>query len=418
MTRNGNKNQSVSLFDENGNKLRIDKSTFPDLVKKFRPNVKIMGEYITGDTKMKFKCLTHNLEFETTLRLLLINGQGCDECKKEHKHIALSKTHETFINEMKEKHPNIEVVKIHGEFANNDTLVTLKCKIHKNHEWTVSCLHAIRGTGCFECNKIVSRIKNGNNVSTLRPDLVKYFKNPEDADIYSAYNNVEVTLICPDCGKEKQARIDSLARNGFICTICGDGISYPNKVARNAILTFDNQFDYIRFEYYLKDKDKQYRYDIYFELNNQKYVVEIDGSIHNLGAFNRKAIGIQENDKRKDALAKNNNINLIRIPCPNDSLEEIKNGFEESILSTIFDLSLINWEEVDKISQKSLVKKVCDYFNEDEKIKYKDISIKLKIPVSTVGKYVRKGVKLGWVSKEYYEDYIRSRKNKYKNMEE
>lgn len=42
-----------------------------------------------------------------------------------------------------------------------------------------------------------------NSVAALRQDLIKYFKDPNDAFCITTGSSKRVSLICPDCGTEK-----------------------------------------------------------------------------------------------------------------------------------------------------------------------------------------------------------------------
>lgn len=129
---------------------------------------------------------------------------------------------------------------------------------------------------------------------------------------------------------------------------------------------------------------------------NNEYVVEADGLQHfqrnNSGIFNYKEI--QRTDKMKDKLASNHNIIVIRIDCQKSEPDYIKNKILESKLSSIFDLSHIDWKYCHTQSLNSLIKQACDLYNNKHKIK--DICNTLQLSNGTIDKYLKIGTELGW----------------------
>ena len=103
---------------------------------------------------------------------------------------------------------------------------------------------------------------------------------------------------------------------------------------------------------------------------------------------------MQERDKIKNELAANHNIKMIRIDCQKSEANYIKEKILCSELSSIFDLSNIDWDLCNREALNSLVKQVCDLYKDG----YRNIDIenKLKISKKTVTKYLKLGNELGW----------------------
>ena len=385
------------IYDNEGNVVtKLNKELFYELVKVQRTDIKLLSEYIDAKTDIRCLCLIHNKEFDTTPYRILADKVGCEDCLKLKKQEINCRTHEEYIQQFNERWPNIEVIKIHDNFLNNRTKVTLRCKIHSDHEWTIASKQAMWGNGCKICNE-EEEARQGNNVYNTFPELIKYFENPEDAKKYTPYSGKKVELVCPDCGTRKTMYISNLVKVGFGCPVCSDGVSYPNKFGRNLMKIFEDEIDVLEFEKYIKYEDSKNLFDIYFEKDNKKYVIELDGGFHFQDIVFHKKNKQKEKDKIKDKIAKENGWIMIRIPCPNSTKEELIEGFQNSLINNLFDLSRVNWNKIDATAQKSLVKQVCDFYKEHQNKTYKEIGDEFGIGASTATKYIRKGKEIGWL---------------------
>lgn len=367
---------------------------FIEEMESINPNIEFLSDYINSHIHVKCKCKIDGYEWETTPSHLL-NGTGCPLCAKNR--IAKShkmKTHDEYINECKIANPNIEIVGFYTGALNDVECKCLICGGHftrrasKNHE----------GCGCPICAglKIVQGI---NDIATIRPDLVKYFVDKNDAYKYGCGSNQKVMMKCPDCGTEKFVQISKLSSSGFVCQKCNDGISYPNKFARYLLeqLPVKN----IIYEYipeWIKEINLTYRYDNYFEYNGQKYILEMDGGFHQTRYY-KSNMPLEETKRRdalKDELALKNNVNIIRIDCNISSKKYITNSILASELAKIFDLSIVDFDYCDRQALSSMVKVVCDYYNIAENKSTTDIAKYFNMSSSTISKYLHKGNELGF----------------------
>ena len=143
--------------------------------------------------------------------------------------MAKQKTHEEFMEEFYEKgNKNIIIL---GKYINSTTKILVKCKID-GHEWEAYPDNLLKGKGCPVCTGQVV-VPHINSVAILRPDLVKYFKDPEDAYNTMPGSHKEVTLKCPDCGAIRKMIMYNLSIQGFVCLECSLNISYPNRLIRS-----------------------------------------------------------------------------------------------------------------------------------------------------------------------------------------
>ena len=189
---------------------------------------------------------------------------------------------------------------------------------------------------------------------------------------------------------------------GISCPICGDGYSYPNKFIYNCLMQISNQLDFVEREYKptwcvfeYKNMRKSGRYDIYFSVNNNLYICEMDGGLghgnRTLGITTEESLYI---DAEKDRLAEEHHITLIRIDCDyktGDRYEFIKNNIINSKLSDILDLSKINFDKANIEAQSSLMISACNLWNEG--YTSGQIASKINVVSSTVTNYLKKGFK-------------------------
>lgn len=252
------------------------------------------------------------------------------------------------------------------------------CKICGNED-TIQESNVIQGCGCNVCAK-KKILKGVNDLWTTHPHIAKLLKNSNDGYLVSGGSNKKLLFKCPDCGYERLVTVNDITSDGFSCTVCGDGISFPEKFMSNFLRQLN--IDFKREKSF--DWSQTKRYDFYIASLN--YVIETHGIQHyeeNKSNRARTFQEEQENDKLKEKLAKTNGINkYIVIDCRESNIEHIKNNILNSKLNTLFNLSNINWIECGEFALTSLVKRVCD---------------------KSAGKHPETGEPLNWM---YYDDYL------------
>lgn len=178
------------------------------------PDIKVLGKYININTKIRFKCLIHDFEFDAFPQNML-RGHGCRKCGNEKQSKKQTKSHDNFVKDLKNINSNIEVI---GTYVNMDTKIKVKCLID-GYVWDADPRKLFRGVQCAVCTnrKVVAGI---NDVATIRPDLVKYFKNKVESTKYTSGSETVIDIVCPECGYEDKIRIGNLSRFGFACNGC------------------------------------------------------------------------------------------------------------------------------------------------------------------------------------------------------
>ena len=207
-----------------------------------------------------------------------------------------------------------------------------------------------------------------NDLATTHPDLIKYFVNIEDAYTHTYSSNKKVEMKCPICGTTKVMRIGTIIRQGFGCTKCGDGTSYPEKVLALWLDSLN-----IRFKKQLRFDGYKFLYDFY--LIDYDIIIEVHGGQHyNIRRqFSWKSYEKEhENDLIKYDIAVLNgyeyNKNYFIIDARESNIEWLRNGISNCLFFKQFDLSDIDWKEIDKQAQNSKKVEACLYWKEQKEI--------------------------------------------------
>jgi hypothetical protein len=288
-----------------------------------------------------------------------------------------------------------------GKYINKRTHLQCLCNIH-NRLWSALPEQLYGGITCPQCND--SRYTSNNhrqktfgnrpNLWETHPEIAKLLKDPNNGYLYTHGTAKRMEFVCPDCGNVRFLSLNSVVHYGFACLKCSDGVSLPNKYSR-ALLDQLMHNDYVC--EYRPDWAKPYFYDNYFELNNQRYILEMDGAYHYCEkTVSPKTLEERQNDDRiKDELAKKNDVRVIRINCSIATTDVIKEQILKSELTNIFDLSKIDWELCDKKSQKNLVKQSCELYM-SRLYTNTEIRSLLHISRDTLLRYLKAGAKIGW----------------------
>ena len=363
--------------------------------------IEIIGEYNGLEQRIEYLCHRCNT-VQNPIALSLVKGHGCKNCGALQSSKTQSKSNHTFQDELQHRRENEQDIYSDDEYINNHTDMWFYCS--KGHRWQAKPVSIYRGRGCPYCSN--RKVLVGyNDIATTSPDIFQFLANPEDGYKYTRWSNTRTDFRCTLCGHVQNRKIASVAYRGFKCEHCSNGISYPNKFGR----AFFDQIPVTKYkaEYY-PEWGKPYIYDIYFELNGKKFIVEWDGGQHSedRNSFYRTLAEHQKIDKIKDRLAQENNVHLIRIDCAKSDPDYIRNNIEKSELNALFDLSRIDWLLCDERAQKNLVKTVCDLWSSGL-YSFGDLARKLHLGESTVRDYINRGVNLGWCdydSKHWLDD--------------
>lgn len=236
-------------------------------------------------------------------------------------------------------------------------------------------------------------------IAETNPELLQYFVDKKDAYKYTSHSGKRVELMCPNCGNKKYNIIEKLVENGFSCSVCSDGLSYPNKFMYHILsqlgVKFINEVSARTdgFHWIING----YRYDFYFDANNKRYFIEMDGAFHYKNIF-LNTYDQNQADETKNQIAQSHNIHMIRINCNycgvSNRFQFIKEQILISELNNIFDLSIINWDAANQYSLSSKIIDVINLWNSGVKFT-KEIANQVNLSVSTVVSYLKIGNNIG-----------------------
>ena len=265
------------------------------------------------------------------------------------------------------------------------------------NEGEISESHLKEGKGCPICSN--RKVILGFNTiwDTDRWVVDKGLISKEDAKKYTRSSGRRISVICPNCGEIKMnVRIADIIRHKSIgCKKCGDGVSFPEKVAS---LVFDKlNIYYEKQKTFIWSQNKVYD----FYIPSLKKLIETHGGQHYRSSKWSKCGGRtlaeeQENDRLKEELSSKNGLEYIPIDCRESDIDFIKENMIK-MLGDDIDFSIINWEEIDKKAQGSLVWEVCEYWkNKKDEETTTNLVEYFSLDRSTIIEYLKKGTKYGW----------------------
>ena len=347
--------------------------------------------YVNSKTKILFKCNKCGYEWRAAPNQILYKT-GCPECKKVKLSALHTMTKEQFEKKMQEQRPRL---KVFGQYQGTHNPVELICD--KGHIWhlnqaNVAFTPAPNG-GCPYCNGRIL-IPEENSVAAKRPDLIKYFQDKQMTTQIMPRSTKKVDFVCPDCGHIKSMSMDNLTTRGFHCNFCSDNISYPNRILRSFLKQVSCQLDE---DYQLEWYSAPYRFDGYFILHSQQYVIEMHGLQHYQQVFPNVSLSQQQKrDAEKRKICHDLGIIEVEIDCSNSNFDFIKTNLcSNSVLSSIFDLSCIDWLELREGASKNLIKEAATLFKQNKS--NVEISRVLKLDRHTVASYLKEAIELGWL---------------------
>lgn len=287
-------------------------------------------------------------------------------------------TIDIFKERLYKHHPQYKC--IGTEYINSGLPIDVMCE--NNHIFGLSLDNIQKG--CPYCAS-VKTLKGYNDIATTHPNIFNVLINKEDGYKYSISTHKKLTIKCPYCGNIMN-KIPSIVYNEngqFVCNSCGDGFSYPEKFFSNLL----NQLD-IDYVFQLTSSDYlwcgKYRYDFYIPTFN--LIIEIHGRQHYIDTTWSSLKEISENDFNKKELAIKNGYDYIVIDARYSKKDYIKNSILNSKLSSLIDLSIIDWEKCNDDSIKSIKNRVIECHQNE--MSNKDIAKVLHISEDTVYRYI------------------------------
>lgn len=146
------------------NNTRKSHDKFIGEIKRLKPNIEILTNYIGCDELIECRCKIDSTIWETTPTSLLNTAVGCPTCISKETGDRCRKTNEQFLKELKQMNPDILPLE---EYHDIHTKIKCKCLKH-NYEWLASPDKILfRKTGCPKC-------ANYHNEMTLDEILTKW----------------------------------------------------------------------------------------------------------------------------------------------------------------------------------------------------------------------------------------------------
>ena len=284
---------------------------------------------------------------------------------------------------------------------NNGNYYTTKDKYYKYQclkcgyiDWKLESNLKKRNCAC--CSGRIP-VKGINTLGDIRPDLIKYFVNPDDAFKITKGVKNKQNLICPICKHQKQMTVSHLVERGFSCPKCDDNISYPEKFMMSLL----DQLK-IKYIYQLSKKHfkwcKNFKYDFY--LPDYNCIIETNGIQHYGKPIhkNQSYDEILSADLEKKAEAISNGIAFYEwIDCAISSSEYIVNSILESKMCEILHFSFddIDLKQCEYIASKSILKDICDCYSQNHKITLYKMEDIFQLSRQTIRKYLKRGNTIG-----------------------
>lgn len=342
--------------------------------------------YINMKTKMSCECTICKHKWETIPAVLVRENANCPKCSKRG-----IKTHEEFVNNVI-KSNNGDIIEFLNTYNNDKSYMKCKCKIC-NYEWSARADHLQEGHGCPCCSGNIC-VSGLNDVVTKNPQYIDYFEDVDIAKTILYGSSKMVRVKCPHCGHRRTMSAQSISSCKSICDYCSDCLSYPNKFLR----AFLKQLPVKNRKYeYSQEWSNSRQYDGYFEYQNQKYIVEMDGGFHNKdnGMSGQTAEESRLIDELKDKMAIENNHIIIRIDCNKSKLNYIRENILNSMFYDLFDLSCIDWNKCHEFAISNIAKEVCEYSVNHPQCSSSEIAEVFSISSWTVRKYLHQGNQIG-----------------------
>lgn len=295
-------------------------------------------------------------------------------------------------------------------FRSSKRKILIKCTSGKHPDYeTQPTVFSNQKCRCPVCSnrKIIAGI---NDIATTHKELVKYFKDPAEAQKHSAMSGKAVEMKCNLCGEEQIKQIANVTANGFCCSCCSDGVSYPNKFVYSVLSQIANKCSIVveREKVFDWSQGASRRgrklYDFYI-CADSKIVIEVHGKQHYMpwtlserGA--RSLNDEQKNDLSKRDLAIKNGISpdrYIVLDCRYSSADWIKNSIMSSKLPSLlsFSESDVDWAKCELRASSNMIREVCDLWNKGVR-DVKEIASCVDMHYGTVTTYLQRGEKLGW----------------------
>lgn len=407
---NGN---NISYYEElgyeiNRNKNKWGKTTIPantkllvemkDLPKQSNIKVTKVCDFCYCEIKVQYCHLTLSRE----------NGDGKDRCRKcsfsyigetRKKNLPYEKSLHNFCVMNNKKHLLLE-------YSSKNKRNTKKISRGSQEEIIWDCLtcHTEYKTSVY--NRTKSNPSSCPYCSCLwntDPNVARLLKYQDDGYSVTRGSGKKRTFVCDKCDYEKDIRIFEIVRRGFACERCSDNVSYAERIVVNLLIQLKVSFEKEKTFSWSKNISgnlrNSKRYDFYIPSEN--CIIETHGRQHyEFNGFNYcsgKSLEDEiENDILKRNLAIGNGIaRYIEIDCKESDFNYIRKSIEISLLSSIFDFSLVDWGLCEEEASSTLVKEVSAEWNNGNKSVTR-LSGVFHLSDVSVRKYLKMAASIGW----------------------
>lgn len=281
-------------------------------------NIILLSDYTvdtTSRTKLKFKCLICQNEWNGNLGRIINARNGCPKCGKQ-----ISKNTKKYDISTEDFHKKIDKIfnnkiKVIGEYVNCFSEVQMKCNIC-DYEWLSTPTYLIKKHGCIKCGHIEKGKKQRKSNETFINEInIKHDGRINTLEEYKTGRD-RIKVKCNICDYEWSPISRTLTRRG--CPKCNfsKGELLISKILKELNTDFIEQYIFTGLK---TDNNGIPIFDfVIFENSIIRKIIEYDGEQHfkvikkwgGIKRFDRQ----QKIDKFKNDYCKNNNIEMIRIP--------------------------------------------------------------------------------------------------------
>jgi len=359
---------------------------FVQELKEKNPSIMVLGTYTGNKNKIECQCKQGHKWMARPANVL--RGIDCPYCSGNAR-----LTNDEFVAKLQSMTKTVTPLE---EYKGANKHLMFQCLKDESHLFRKTPAELFKSKGrCPKCSvenqgeiHRKSLLNKDNKFGEKYPHLVKLLKNQNEAFLYSYGSNRKTDWICPICGIEvHNVSFKEVSRSQHLnCPKCKTDDSYPNKFMFALLSQLCIKFE----KEYSPDWIAPKRYDFYFSLEGEQYIVEMDGGYH---VINPNIIAV---DKIKNQMAEQHGIQMIRIDCFYPKIETrfqyIVEHIVQSKLSSIFDLTYINFEYCHQAALSSRMLQACQIWDAGI-YDISEIAKILKVDYWTVRRYLRDGEK-------------------------
>ena len=185
-------------------------------MKTINPDIKILGDYINNQTKIKCKCKIDNNEWEATPNTLL-HKEGCPECGRRKIIKSKTLTNDEFLFKLESLNSTAYPLE---EYTKGRKKIKFACK-NCNQIWEATPSAVLSGTRCPYCakNQKFTTVSFKNELKNILPSI----------NILEEYvnNHTKIKCECTHCKKIFYKIPDALLK-GYGCSYCDNKNKFRN----------------------------------------------------------------------------------------------------------------------------------------------------------------------------------------------